>query len=274
VTAEMAETATAWTPYAALSRLVPLPHGRHVQLFEQGSGAPLVYLHGAGLQFGWNETLELLSQQRRVIAPLFAGFGESTGVEEIGDSLDAIVYLNEVFDALGLDRVDLVGFDLGGMFAAEVAAVTPARVRRLVLAAPFGLWLADHETMDFFTQPAAALTELMFARPSGPVAQAYNTVPDDPAQALEYTIQRTRALATSTRFLWPIPDRGLSRRLHRIKAPTLLVWGRDDRIVPPLYAEAFRQQIPNGEVTLLDGGHMLPLEEGAALAAAVLAFLA
>lgn len=268
-----AEAAVQWTPYAGLARMVPLADGRAVQVFEKGTGPPLLYLHGFGLQFGWNDALEALTRTRRVIAPLFAGFGESAGVEQIDGVLDAVVYLNDVLDALGLERVDIVGFDFGAMLAAELAAVTPARVGRLVLVTPFGLWDEAHEIPDFFRMPPALLRQTLFADPECAAATRLLTPPEEPAAALEYTVQRTRALATCTRFLWPLPDRGLARRLHRVAAPALLVWGRDDRLIPPTYADLFRAKIPNARIAWLDGGHMLPLEQGEALAATVREFL-
>jgi pimeloyl-ACP methyl ester carboxylesterase len=268
------DTTADWTPYTSLSRIVDLPGGHRLQVFEKGAGAPLLYLHGAGLQFGWNDTLERLSESRRVVAPLFAGFGESTGIEEIDGILDAVVYLNDALDALRLERTDVVGFDLGGMLAAELAAVTPQRVRGLVLVAPFGLWAEGQEIPDFFRLPPDTLCGLLFADPGARVAQELLMSPDEPARALEFTVQRTRALAASSRFLWPIPDRGLARRLHRITAPTLIVWGRDDRLIPPAYADLFRERVPTARVAKLDGAHMLPLERPDVLAREILAFLA
>lgn len=268
-----ADVARDWTPFAAMARLVPLSGGRQIQLFETGSGESLLYLHGFGLQMGWNGALERLSRSRRVVAPLFAGFGESTGVEEINDVLDAVVYLNDVLDALGLERTDVVGFDLGGMLAAELAAVTPNRVNRLALVAPFGLWDERYETLDVFATPPPMLRGKLFADPESQAANDYFTMPEESAALLERTVQRTRALSASTRFLWPIPERGLVRRLHRIRAETLIVWGRGDQVIAPSYADLFKERIPNARVALLDGAHMLPLEEPEALAAQLGSFL-
>src|SRR5207237_1262237 len=80
-----------------------------------------------------------------------------------------------------------------------------------------------------------------FADPECEAARSLLVAPEEPERALEYTIQRTRALAASSRFLWPIPDRGLARRLHRIAAPTLTVWGRDDRAIAPAHAAGYRE---------------------------------
>lgn len=263
-----------WTPFAALSRFVSLPGGRRVQIFERGNGPPLLYLHGFGFQTGWNATLERLATSFRVVAPLFAGFGESTGGEDVDDVLDAVLYWNDVLDALSLDHVDVVGFDLGGMFAAEVAAVTPTRIRRLVLVAPFGLWDDADPVTDVFGVPLGELPRYLFTDPESPAARTFLGTPEEPERALEVTVQRTRALAASTKYLWAVPDRGLRKRLHRIKAETLIVWGEDDRLVPISYAERFRAAIAQARVIQLDGGHMLLDERSEAVATAILSFLA
>ena len=77
-----------------------------------------------------------------------------------------------------------------------------------------------------------------------------------------------------TKFVWPLPDKGLRKRLHRIKAPTLVVWGTKDRMVPPSYADDFAALIPDARVELLDdAGHMVVLERLDAFADLVMAHL-
>ncbi|PYN10376.1 MAG: hypothetical protein DME06_14265 [Candidatus Rokuibacteriota bacterium] len=75
------------------------------------------------------------------------------------------------------------------------------------------------------------------------------------------------------RFVWPIPDKGIRKRLHRIAAPTLLLWGDRDRVNPIVYGEEWQRRIKGSEVRLLPGGHMLLDEAPAAAAEAVAAFL-
>ena len=101
-------------------------------------------------------------------------------------------------------------------------------------------------------------------------------VPQDEKAQLEAYLIRSQHLATAGKFLWPIPDKGLKKRLHRIKAPTLLLWGTADRLVPPPYAERFAELLTStrAEVRLIEGGaHMLPYERPAEAAAAIAAFL-
>ncbi|HXW84530.1 MAG TPA: alpha/beta hydrolase, partial [Candidatus Binataceae bacterium] len=88
-------------------------------------------------------------------------------------------------------------------------------------------------------------------------------------------IRITWALGCTGKYMWPLPDKGLRKRMHRIKAPTLIVWGADDKLVPTVYAEDFKRGIPNAKVEMVKGvGHMSVLEDPARVAAAVAKFVA
>lgn len=232
------------------------------RVFEGGSGQPIVYLHGAeGLVGGWSPFLAKLSQRYRVIAPEQPGFGESSGGERLNDILDLVVYHLDLLDALGLDRPHLIGHDLGGMVAAETAAVAGNRIGKLVLVGALGLWLKNNPVLDFYATPREELAAACWRDPTSPAATAVlePSGTDDALQAA--ALERTRGMATSTRFLWPIPDRGLHRRLHRVNQPTLLVWGQHDRIVPPAYGLVFERAMPSAELVVLqDAAHMPMLE--------------
>src|SRR5215510_14603545 len=115
----------------------------NVKYYKHGRGAPLVYLHGAGGLPAFTPDLEILSGHFTVTAPLHPGFG-STGDEQFHeDLLKFTLYTRDVLDALGIDEPILVGHSLGGMLAAEMAAIEPRCVKKLVLVSPAGLWLDD-----------------------------------------------------------------------------------------------------------------------------------
>ena len=82
-------------------------------------------------------------------------------------------------------------------------------------------------------------------------------------------------LSATGKFPWPIPDRGLKRRAYRIKAPARILWGDNDRINPPSYADDFQRLISGSKITTLpDAGHLVTLEQAEAFADAVGSFLA
>jgi pimeloyl-ACP methyl ester carboxylesterase len=240
----------------------------------QGEGGPLLFLHGAGGLRGWPPFLESLARSFRVIAPDHPGFGRSEGLEHLDDVVDLALYYTELIAALGLDQPYLVGHSLGGMIAAEVAAIAPDVVSKLVLIAPLGLWLDDHPVMDFFAATPEELATAMFHDPGSAIATELLRVPSDPEAQLEVVLERTKNLSAAGKFLWPLPDRGLKKRIHRIAAPTLLLWGASDRLVPPIYGEVFLKRIQRARLTLFTGaGHMLPFEKDDELVEVVTDFL-
>jgi pimeloyl-ACP methyl ester carboxylesterase len=228
----------------------------------EGEGDPLLFLHSAGGLQGWPPFLTSLARSFRVIAPDHPGFGQSAGLEHLDDVVDLALYYTEFIDAMGLDQPYLLGHSLGGMIAAEVAAIAPDVASKLVLIAPIGLWLDDHPVMDFFAATPEELAAAMFHDPGSAAARELMTMPSDPEAHLEAALERTKNLSAAGKFLWPIPDKGLKKRIHRITAPTLLLWGASDRLVPPIYGEAFLKRVARARLTVFTGAsHMLPFEK-------------
>ena len=115
-----------------------------------GSGEPLLFLHGAGGPMVGAPFLEELAQVFTVYAPAHPGFGSGTGIEHIDDVIDFALYYHDFLDELQIDSPHIMGHSLGGMLAAEIAALAPYRINRLVLVCPAGLWLEDNPIPDFF----------------------------------------------------------------------------------------------------------------------------
>jgi pimeloyl-ACP methyl ester carboxylesterase len=244
------------------------------EVIEEGSGSPLLFLHGwTGVQPG-DPLLSRLAEHYRVIAPRMPGFGESTGTENLLDLHDLLYYELDFLDTLGLRGLPVIGHSLGAMIAAELAAVQPERFTAQALIAPMGLWNADYPVADFFAMSPAQLAAAMYHDPESPVAQAAARPPEDNETYIAFMLDRAKALATTAKYLWPIPNRGLSKRLHRVSAPTLLVWGESDRIVLPRYAEDYQAAIPQAKVeTIAEAGHLPQLEQPDRLAEVLLGFI-
>jgi pimeloyl-ACP methyl ester carboxylesterase len=229
---------------------------------SEGEGDPLLFLHGTfGLE-GWPPFLADLARSFRVIAPDHPGFGRSEGLEHLDDVIDLALYYTEFIEAMGLEQPYLVGHSFGGMIAAEVAAIAPDLVSKLVLIAPLGLWLDDPPVMDFFSATPEELMTAIFHDPHSAIAKEHLARPANPELQLEAALERTKNLSAAGKFLWPIPDRGLKKRIHRISVPTLLLWGTSDGLVPPIYGEAFLQRLKRARLAVFKGAsHMLPLEK-------------
>jgi pimeloyl-ACP methyl ester carboxylesterase len=220
-----------------------------------GSGPPLVWLHGLYGVEADGPLIEALAEHYSVYAPLAPGFADLDELDDLHDIHDLAMHYDDVMEALGLSEVVAAGHSFGAMLAAELAAHYPSRVSRLVLLSPLGLWNDRYPVADLFGIPAAEVPKLLYADPSRAPGL------DGPKPDVEKVIALTRGMTTVARFLWPIPDRGLARRLRRVRAPTLIVHGEADRFVPAQYADDFVRLIPNATRVIIPGaGHMLLVE--------------
>jgi pimeloyl-ACP methyl ester carboxylesterase len=229
----------------------------HAQVVHFGGGEPLLFLHGAGGLAGLDSTLELLGRHFEVFAPLHPGYGSSTGEGHLDSVLDSALYHFDLLDALRLDKVPVLGHSMGGMIAAEMACLCAHRMTRLLLAAPIGLWLDDAPIPDFFVMSPPELMQVLWhdlnSKPAGQMAADFSNP--------EAGFEMIKALSVAGKFLWPLPDRDLRKRLHRIQTPTLILWGEEDRLIPIPYAEEFHRGITGSKVvTFPRAGHMFPAE--------------
>src|SRR5579863_3878008 len=242
-----------------------------VRYYEGGSGTPLVFLHGAG---GLNMDvpfLEALAKRFHVYAPLVPGYGDSETCDELRDMLDFTLHTWDVVSALSVKDPVLVGFSMGGMIASEMAAIAPNEVSRLVLIAPAGLWLDAHPMPDFFAMLPYELPPVLFYdAEAGAKAMSAGVNMEDPTFLQAFLVQNARQLGMAGKILFPIPERGLSTRLYRIKAKTQLFWGDSDKLISPAYAQEFQRGISGAAITMIpQAGHVVPYEKPREVAAAI-----
>jgi pimeloyl-ACP methyl ester carboxylesterase len=228
-----------------------------------GSGPPVVFLHGAyGLD--WDPFLDGLAENFTVYAPEHPGTtaGDPDGIKALDNLWDLVLYYDELFEQLGLQNPTLIGHSFGGMVGAEIAACYPQRVGKLVLLSPVGLWRDDSPVKNWMILPMEEVVQAAFSDPSSPLAQQLLHVPEDERAAQDAQIRLTWALACTGKFIWPIPDKGLKKRIHRIAAPTLIVWGTEDKLVPPAYAEEFGSRIAGSQIAMVEqAAHVPQLEQ-------------
>ncbi|HEX4113952.1 MAG TPA: alpha/beta hydrolase [Stellaceae bacterium] len=243
-----------------------------VRYFEGGTGPALVFLHGAGGLLPEDPFLNALARKYHVHAPLLPGYGDSEECGELRDMLDFTLHSWDVVDALGLRDPILVGHSMGGMIAAEMAAVAPRDVSRLGLIAPAGLWLDAVPIPDFFSMLPFQLASILFfdEKIGAQLMGAGGGNFADPEWLKNFLVRNARQLGTAGKILFPIPDRGLAQRLYRIKAKTVIVWGESDKLIPLAYAEKFRAGIRGAELVVIrEAAHMVPLEQTAQVVAAL-----
>ena len=245
--------------------------GVDCRVWERGVGQPVTFLPGIGGLPRWSVLLNTLTERRRVIAPSVPGFPGSAALPELDDQLDWLLATHDLLYAAGGAGGDLVAVSVGAALAADLAAVWPDAVRRLVLVSPLGLFDAAEPSADIFAQPANGLGALLCADPAR--FDAHVALPDG-ADRVEWTVQQARAQEAAARLLWPVGDTRLARRLHRVTQPVLLVFGAEDRVLPASYRQRFQQSLPQAQLEVVPGaGHLVDLDAPPALARLVEEFL-
>lgn len=247
-------------------------NGSDCRVWTKGAGAPLGVLAGFGGYVDWPPFLDRLAESRRVVVPSLPGYPGADGHRALDTTLDWIVAVADLLEASDLAGADLVGLGPGGALAAEIAACMRPMVRRLVLIAPLGLFDEDAPIADIWAQRGSELPALMSAKPD---EYAKTLACPEAVDAIEWQVVHTRASEAAARLLWPTGDIGLRKRLHRITAHTLLIWGSNDRVVPRDYAKHFAEGIvaPVETRTIEGAGHRVDFDAPDALAAAILAFV-
>lgn len=260
-----------------------------ISIQESGSGRPLVYLHSAMGEGVGLEMVGYLGERFGVTAPMFCGFGDSAGIEQIDDIEDASFHLLDLLERLGCwDEGSrppiLMGLSLGGWMAAEFATRWPERVGGLVLVNPAGLYLRGAEIADIFGRPPSEMAADLFADPEHPIAQMMRMMETSFANLtagqeipFELIKPQIQAMTATARIAWNpyLHNPKLPGRLSRIDCPTLVVRGEHDSLIPAPHCRAYADAIAGARHETMTGvAHMIPLEQPEALAGLVAGFFA
>lgn len=235
-----------------------------------GEGEPVLFLHGAGYTRRWIPLYEALAQKVDFIAPEIPGFGETPAPKWFRSFDDLTILLDEFLDQLGVARVHLIGYSMGGWAAAEFAAFYPRRLKSLSLLTPIGLRLPDNPGVDLFQLSPAELMDRLFNDKA--VQKDFTPDPAD----FEEGIHLYSEFAAAARLIWaPRYNLALERRLQRVTCPNLVVRAADDRLIPNEMAEKFAQILPRCRLEkIAETGHELCLERPVPLAAVLTGFIA
>lgn len=235
--------------------------GVSLELVRGGSGRPLLVFHDEVAHPGSLGFLEDLAAGFRVHLPFHPGFGRTERVDWVMNMRDLAGWYLLALEDLGLDGVDAVGFSLGGWLAAELATMRPETFRRLVLVAPMGVRPPEGFIYDMFLQVARQFIRDGFYDPEA-VPEFGVVCPEAPAAELAqgWEVAREEACRLGWRPYMYYP--GLPPLLARLRGlPTLLVWGREDGIVPVSAGQVYQQAIPGSRLAVLEGcGHYPQLE--------------
>jgi pimeloyl-ACP methyl ester carboxylesterase len=204
-------------------------NGIKVQAIEKGRGRPLLFLHpGIGLDRN-APVINMLAERARVIAPSHPGFGNSEQPRSFTTIDDLAYFYLDLLDELDLKDTVVVGVSLGAWIAAEIAIKSTGRLSHLVLANAVGIKVGARDTrdiVDIFAITEPELNKLAYFDPK--LAER-----DYKAMAEEDVRIVARNREASARYGWSpyMHDPKLKTRLHRIRIPTLFLWGSADRIL-------------------------------------------
>lgn len=230
----------------------------------------VLYLCGIAGHPANSPALELLEAAGwEVVVPELPGFDGRSGFQAPDDHLGWLTVVWDALDATGALPCPVVGASVGGMLAADLAVFRPEAVTALVLLAPFGIFDDAHPGIDVFALPATERMAHLFAKgvPEPFVDRFAHLGPDDGPVATYISDVAAASL------IWPLGDRGLARRLHRISGPTLILWGDQDELLP--VAGSARWAEAGLAVEVVSGaGHLLEWDAPEEVASRLGAFLA
>lgn len=243
-----------------------------IEIIDRGAGRPILFLHAENGIEAASAVIDELAKGARVIAPTHPGYGRSELPKGMRSIDDLSYFYLDFLDQLDLRDLTVVGVSLGAWVAAEIAVKTTARLSRLVMANAVGVKVADRETrdmVDVYSLTDKELLEILYCDPEAG-RRDYKTLPEAEALAAARNREATARFAWNPYFHNP----KLKSRLHRIRIPTLFLWGTHDRMLSEAYGRAYCAMIPGARFELIErAGHFPHQEQPKVFAQKVMAFV-
>jgi pimeloyl-ACP methyl ester carboxylesterase len=253
-------------------------------------GSAIILVHGlGGFAENWIYNITPLARQHRVFVPDLVGFGRTDKVPLTRDILDLVKFINDFMETMNIKKASLVGNSLGGGLALQFAIDYPEKVEKLVLVDNAGM--GRDVINDFKVCSIPVIGELLIRPDLKSTAQTWKKIVYDPAlvtpeltemacgiisqpgakKALLATIRAGIGLGGQRTIL----VNNILSRLETIKVPTLVIWGKEDKIIPVAHAQITKEKIPGARLEIFDHcGHMPQLEHPDRFNKLVLDFLA
>ncbi len=258
-------TATATTSYTEKKVTVS---GKAVRALQGGTGSPIVTLHHSTGSVGWLPLHEQLATEFSVTVPDMPGYGQSERPDWARDTRDIAILVNHALEKLGLSEVTLVGFGFGGFIAAELASMDHSRLKSLVLVGAAGIQPREGEIMDGMLMELEEYIGASFRDQA-----AYQAVfGEKPEPSIKELWDFSREMTARVCWKPAMFSRKLPHLLKDVDTPTLLIWGGEDKVIPPVCGEQYREALPNARLEIIAGaGHAVEYEETARVASLIAA---
>lgn len=235
--------------------------GARARLLKGGSGPPLLVLHGMEGSLGWRRYAQVLADYFTVYLPSHPGFDGSDRPAWLNSVVDLVCFYTWFQEAQGLEGVRVMGWDLGGWLAAEMAATTRHAFSKMLLVSAAGIKPRQGEITDLFILSPAQIRDLTFYDPqqAPEFAQLY---PSEVSPAEREQAVKNREMAVRLTWKPYLYDPRLPALLARVTAPTRIVWGRQDQIIPAECGDLYHQAIPGSDLVVIEQcGHVPHLEK-------------
>lgn len=246
--------------------------GTQVEMFSGGSGPAVLFLHGAGGNAGWQAWHEELAKTYTVYVPSQPGFNGTERPEWVYTITDVAHFNRAMVQTMGLSQYILMGSSMGGWVAAEMAAMCHMDLRALILVDAAGIKPEQGEIAEIFmVSTQTRLTQRFYDPTHVPHYERY-TQPLTPEQQVVEHANRE----TASRLCWKpyLHNLSLPHYLHKVPTPTLVVWGRQDAIIPLECGEMYQRALPHATLSVIDHcGHSPALEKPQEFLQAVHTFL-
>jgi pimeloyl-ACP methyl ester carboxylesterase len=241
--------------------------GYEVPVQIGGNGPALIFLHGAGGAGRWLEFQERLAEFFTVYAPVHPGFAGTLLPSWIRATDDLALHYVDFMRALKIEKPIVAGLSIGGWIATELAVFRSDLISGLVLIDAIGV-RPEKPIPDLFIMEPMEVIPYLFADP----AKAMALMPQ--VAGVDGIVRMWEEQAAVARLAWARPyNRQLRRRLHHISVPTLVVWGSQDRLIPPEHGRMLASEIEGARFELIEGsGHVVTVEQPVALAEAITRF--
>lgn len=229
-----------------------------IKIHRAGAGQKILFLHGAGGLAQWLPFFDALADGYELLVPEHPGFGASDDPPWIRNVPDMAMFYLELLEAMEIKNAHLIGHSLGGWIASEILVRDRSRFESLTLLAPAGIRVEGVPSGDtFIWAPDEAVRNLFHDQK---FAERLLALPLTEEQSDIQLKNRFTAAKLGWQPRWFNPD--LERWLHRIKLPSLILWGDDDKVMPPAYAALWKERLPDARLVMIEQcGHLPQVEK-------------